>query len=79
MVELGGAERYFAVSFPDSQQEKAIRNALRMPDEQIQAWNLAELPSLYFCGNMVRNNLNGVSFREDGTCLVNSAPVILST
>lgn len=76
VVDLGGNERFFAVSFPDSQQEKAVRNALRMPDEQIQAWNLAELPSLYFCGNMVRNNLDGVSFREDGTCLVNSAPVI---
>jgi len=25
---------------------------------------------------MVRKNLTGVSFREDGTCLVNSAPVI---
>ena len=47
-----------------------------MPKEEIQAWNLAELSKLFFCGNMVRKDLNGVSFREDGSCLVNSAPVI---
>ena len=76
VIDLGGNERFFAVSFPDTQQERAVRNALQMPTEEIQAWNLAELSSLYFCGNMVRNSLNGVSFREDGTCLVNSAPVI---
>ena len=76
VVDLGGNERFFAVSFPDSQQERAVRSALQMPEGEIQAWNLAELPSLFFCGNMVRKNLTGVSFREDGTCLVNSAPVI---
>ena len=76
VIDLGGNERFFAVSFPDSQQERAVRSALQMPEGEIQAWNLAELPSLFFCGNMVRKNLTGVSFREDGTCLVNSAPVI---
>ena len=76
VVDLGGNERFFAVSFPDSQQERAVRDALQMREGEIQAWNLAELPSLFFCGNMVRKNLNGVSFREDGSCLVNSAPVI---
>ena len=75
-VDLGGNERFFAVSFPDSQQERAVRDALQMPTEEIQAWNLAELSKLFFCGNMVRKDLNGVSFREDGSCLVNSAPVI---
>ncbi len=76
VVDLGGNERFFAVSFPDSQQERAVRSALQMPKEEIQAWNLAELSKLFFCGNMVRKDLNGVSFREDGSCLVNSAPVI---
>ena len=76
VVDLGGNERFFAVSFPDSQQERAIRSALQKTDGEIQAWNLADIPSLFFCGNMVCKNLNGVSFREDGSCLVNSAPVI---
>ncbi len=76
VVELGGAERYFAVTFPDSQQEKAVRQALDIPEESIQRWNLSEIRELAFCGNMVLKSTAGVSFDSDGACRVNGAPVI---
>ena len=76
IVELGGAERFFAVSFPDSQQERAIRNALATPTDEIYRWQLSEITELYFCGNLVTDGLEAVSFNADGTCRVNGAPVI---
>ena len=76
VVELGGAERYFAVRFPDSQQERAVRRALEAPDGEIYRWQLAELRELYFCGNVVADSLEGVRFDADGTCRVNGAPVV---
>ncbi len=76
VIELGEAERYFAVSFPDRQQEKAIRRALGKDEEEIFRWEVAEIPELYFCGNMVTSGLDNVSFLPDGSCRVNGAPVI---
>ena len=76
VVELGGAERYFAVRFPDSQQERAIRRALNIPEDEIYRWQLAEVHNLYFCGNMVIDSLKNVSFDKEGTCRVNGSPVI---
>ena len=76
VVELGGAERYFAVVFPDRQTERAIRGALGVPDEALYRWQLAEITGLHFCGNMVTDSLDGVRFDRDGTCRVNGAPVI---
>ena len=76
VVELGDAERYFAVRFPDSQQERAIRRALNIPEDEIYRWQLAEISNLYFCGNMVTDSLKNVSFDKEGTCRVNGAPVI---
>lgn len=75
-VELGGAERFFAVNFPDSQQERAIRKALGRADGELYRWQLAEVPELYFCGNMVTDGLDAVTFDADGVCRVNGAPVI---
>ncbi|MBQ9250567.1 MAG: TIR domain-containing protein [Oscillospiraceae bacterium] len=75
-VELGGAERFFAVSFPDSQQERAIRRALDTPGGELYRWQLAEVRELYFCGNMVTDSLDNVAFTADGVCRVNGAPVI---
>jgi internalin A len=76
VVELGGAERYFAVTFPDSQQEQAVRQALGVREDSIQRWNLSEIRELSFCGNMVLRSTEGVRFDADGTCRVNGAPVI---
>lgn len=76
VVELGGAERYFAVRFPDSLQERAIRRTLDIPEDEIYRWQLAEISDLYFCGNMITDSLENVSFDRNGTCRVNGAPVI---
>ena len=76
IVELGEAERYFAVSFPDSQQERAVRRALDSQTDAIYRWQIAEIPGLYFCGNLTPDRMEGVSFDADGTCRVNGAPVI---
>ena len=76
VVELGEAERYFAITFPDAQQERAVRRALGVPEGEIYRWQLAEIPALYFCGNMVTDSLEPVRFDLDGTCRVNGAPVV---
>ena len=76
IVELGEAERFFAVSFPDKQQERAIRRALEIPADAIYRWQVAEIPELYFCGSMTVDSKAVVSFDADGTCRVNGAPVI---
>ena len=76
VVEIGEAERYFAVNFPDKQQERAIRRALGVQTEEVYRWQLAEIPELYFCGNMVTDSLKNVRFDADGTCRVNGAPVV---
>ncbi|MBQ6371506.1 MAG: TIR domain-containing protein [Oscillospiraceae bacterium] len=76
VIDLGGAERYFAVSFPDTQQERAIRRALDNPSGEIYHWQIAEITDLYFCGNLSVDDPADVSFEMDGTCRVNGAPVI---
>ena len=76
IVELGEAERFFAVSFPDKQQERAIRRALDIPTGAIYRWQIAEIPELYFCGNLTADSKAAVSFDADGICRVNGAPVI---
>lgn len=76
VIELGEAERFFAVSFPDAQQERAIRRALGIPADAIYRWQIAEIPELYFCGNLTVDGKAAVSFDADGTCRVNGAPVI---
>ena len=76
IVELGEAERFFAVSFPDKQQERAIRRALDIPADAIYRWQIAEIPELYFCGTLTVDGKAAVSFDADGTCRVNGAPVI---
>ena len=77
VVDLGEAERYFAVEFPDEDQERAIHAALGIPaGEDIFRGQLAELEERYLCGNMTAKSLDKVSFDEDGVCRVNGAPVI---
>ncbi len=77
VIDLGEAERYFAVKFPDFQQEKAIRRALGNPASEIYRWQIAGITDLYLCGNMVTDGLDAVSFDADGVCRVNGAPVIM--
>ena len=76
VVDMGGAERYFAVRFPDSQQETAVRRALAIPSGEIYRWQLAEIPEIYFCGNMTPVRMDKVRFDADGVCRVNGAPVV---
>ena len=76
VLELGGAERFFAVRFPDSQQERAIRRALNLPGEEVYRWQVAEIRELYFCGNMVTDSFAPVRFDAEGACRVNGAPVV---
>jgi hypothetical protein len=79
VVDLGEAERFFALTFPDPDQERAIRDALGINEGDIMRGQLAELDRLYICGNMVTKNLDRVSFDENGVCRVNGAPVIQGT
>ena len=69
-------EWIFAVKFPDAEQEKAIRTALDIPDENIYKWQLGEISALSFCGNLTPADLGKYSFDASGTCRVNGAPVI---
>ncbi len=72
-------EQYFALSFPDAQQEQAVRQALDNPTENVYRRNLADISELTFCGHMVLEDLESVLITEDGRCLVNDAPVAMGT
>jgi hypothetical protein len=74
--DIGDAEKYFAVEFPDGLQERGIRRALGASQEElILRGRLAEFTELCFCGNMVTDSESDILFKEDGTCLLNTAPV----
>ena len=76
VLDLGDAEKYFAMEFPDSQQERAIRDALGMDSDAVMAGDLTRISKLYFCGNMVLKNMDGVAFDADSSCRVNGAKVV---
>ena len=75
-VDLGDAEKYFALEFPDSQQERAIRGALDMESDDIMSGDLTKIEGLYFCGNMVLQDMDDIAFDEEGRCRVNGARVV---
>ncbi len=75
VVDINGAEGYFAVRFPDVQQERAIRKALGIPEGGIYRWQLGQIAELYFCGNIETTRMENAVFDPDGTCRVNGAPV----
>ena len=77
VVELGAAEKYFAMSFPDKQTERAVRQALDIRDDVIYRWQIAEITELHFCGNLVMRGDAFISFDAEGGCRVNGAPVIM--
>lgn len=75
-VDLTPWESFFPVSFPDDQQERAIRNALDRKEGDVLLLDLPEIRRLYFCGNMTLNSLSGVAFDAEGNAAVNGARVI---
>ena len=76
-LDIGEAEKYFAVKFPDWLQEATIRSALGQRGGEVYRWQLAEITELYFCGGVPIDSLDPVSCDESGTYRVNGAPVIL--
>lgn len=65
-----------AMSFPDAQQERAVRTALGAPSGAIPRERLLELTSLHFVGNMTPVRATDIAFAPDGTCSLNGAPII---
>lgn len=76
IVDMGQAQQFFAVKFPDAQQEHAIRSILGKDTENILSQELAQIKELYFCGNMVLKQTKGITFDAEGTCRVNGARVL---
>ncbi len=67
---------HFPVSFPDRQQEGAVRRILNRPEGNVLRPDLALVTELYFCGSMTLDSPDGISFDPDGTVRVKGAPVI---
>ena len=78
-VDMSAWESFFPVSFPDKQQERAVRAALDKPEGNILLSELPGIDALYFCGNMNLKSLDGVRFEADGTLTVNGASPIEGT
>ena len=75
---IKGAERLFAVKFPDWLQETAVRNALGVSDDTaILKGDLGEIKELYLCGNTIADGIDAIEFSEDGTCTLTGSPLIL--
>ncbi|MBR0040865.1 MAG: TIR domain-containing protein [Oscillospiraceae bacterium] len=75
-IDPGQWESMFPVSFPDAQQEKAVRSVLGKDDgEDVLLHDLPEITELYFCGNMTLKSLANVSFDDEGNARVNGAKV----
>lgn len=66
----------FPVRFPDSQQENAVRGILGKEKGDVLRPELAAVRELYFCGHMILQKTEDVSFAEDGTVRVNGAKVV---
>lgn len=66
----------FPVSFPDAQQENAVRMILDKKDGDVLRPDLAAVTELYFCGHMTLSSADDISFDPDGTARVNGAAVI---
>ncbi|MBQ5359616.1 MAG: hypothetical protein IIU47_01065, partial [Lachnospiraceae bacterium] len=70
VVDLGEAEKFFPVEFPDPLQERALRKALGNKKDAVTRGMLSDLEQLFICGNLTADDLEGVSFDQEGTCLV---------
>ena len=69
------SERYLDFICRDGLKKENILRWLGDVDA-IYRWQIAEIPELYFCGNLTVDGKAAVSFDADGTCRVNGAPVI---
>ena len=78
-VDMSEWESFFPVSFPDTQQERAVRAAVDKASDNILLSDLPKVDVLYFCGNMNMKSLDGVSFDEQGALTVNGAHPIEGT
>ena len=77
VLDLGEAERYFALRFPDSQQARAIHRALGLdPEAEVLRGQLNQLRELYFCGGTEADSLEGITFDSQGRCSLNGAGLI---
>ena len=63
-------------SFPDKQQERAIRAALDQASGDVLSGDLLQIKQLHVCGNMTLKSDDGIVFDRAGNCFVNSAPVM---
>ncbi len=75
-LDLSAWESFFPVSFPDRQQEKAIRSALGKDEGDVLLRELPEIRALYFCGNMTLRDLSAVRFDAGGNATVNAVKVV---
>ena len=74
---IQGAERFFAVQFPDWLQERAIRRALAVSeDASVMKGDLGEIDELYLCGTVVADGIETLCFSEDGSCTLTDSPLI---
>ena len=64
-----------AVTFPDDEQEKAVRAVLRTSEDRISIQELAAVTSLSIVGNMPAADIEHTVFTHEGACLVNGSKV----
>lgn len=65
------------LSFPDAQQENAVRNLLGIYEGEIESEELEKITSLHFCGNMsLMDGLNGITYSAEDGWRVNGSAVI---
>ena len=65
-----------AVTFPDEEQERAVRAILGSPTERIFFPELAAITSLSMVGNMPVADIAHTVFTHEGVCLVNGSKVL---
>ena len=63
------------VTFPDDEQERAVRAVLKSSDEKISLLDLAAVKELSIVGNMPVANIERTAFNHEGDCLVNGSKV----
>ena len=77
VVDLGEAERFFAVTFSDPLLEEGIRAAIGAETGEISRGQLADISELYFCGGLSAERQEDITSDADGTFRVNGAPVLM--
>lgn len=65
-----------AVTFPDEEQEKAVRAALRSGEERVCLQELAAVTELSIVGNLPVASIENTAFTHEGDCLVYGSRVV---